>query len=161
MNLEETVQRLKELKREGYIKTHRVGQTGIGKTLEDLLDIEENNIPISNTTFAELKSARKSSHSMLTLFTKSPLPEKANSQLLDRFGYVTSLSKGRKILHTTANATEYNILRGQEGFKINVAEGKLSLISRDREEVGFWDESTLKNAFEKKTTSCPLCTGRL
>ena len=73
MNLEEILGKLKELKAKGYIKTHRAGQTGIGKTLEDLLGIEENNIPISNTTFAELKSARKGSLSMLTLFTKSPL----------------------------------------------------------------------------------------
>ena len=72
-NLEEIIRKLKELKTKGYIKTHRAGQTGIGKTLEDLLGIEENNIPISNTTFAELKSARKGSKSMITLFTKSPL----------------------------------------------------------------------------------------
>jgi len=28
----------------GFIKTHRTGYTGIGKTLEDLLGIIENNI---------------------------------------------------------------------------------------------------------------------
>jgi len=150
MNLEEIIQKLKELKTKGYIKTHRAGQTGIGKTLEDLLGIEENNIPISNTTFAELKSARKGSKSMLTLFTKAPLPGKANTKLLDRFGYVTSVSKGKKILHTTVKATGYNILRGEEGFKINVAKGKLCIISRNGEELGYWDETTLKSSFERK-----------
>ncbi len=41
----EFVEKLKEIKNRGYIRTHRSGNTGIGKTLEDLLGIEENNIP--------------------------------------------------------------------------------------------------------------------
>jgi hypothetical protein len=148
--LNETLQRLRELKSKGYIRTHRRDQTGIGKTLEDLLEIEENNISISNTTFAEFKSARKGSQSMLTLFTKSPLPPKANTKLLDRFGYVTPLSKGRKILHTTVKATEYNMLKGEVGFKIDVKKDRLSLVSTSGEELGYWDESTLKKSFENK-----------
>jgi len=148
--LDETLQRLQELKSKGYIRTHRQGQTGIGKTLEDLLEIEENNISLANTTFAEFKSARKGSQSMLTLFTKSPLPPKANTNLLDRFGYVTPLSKGRKVLHTTAKATEYNMLKGKVGFKIDVKKDKLSLVSASGEELGYWDESTLKESFENK-----------
>ena len=83
----ELIQRLKAIKEMGYIKTHRAGNTGIGKTLEDLLGIEENNIPSPNAAMIELKSARKNAKSMLTLFTKSPLSPKANSILLERFGY--------------------------------------------------------------------------
>lgn len=150
MNLEEILAKLKELKAKGYVKTHRAGQTGIGKTLEDLLGIEENNIPISNTTFAELKSARKESKSMLTLFTKSPLPQKANAKLLDTFGYVTPESSGKKVLHTTVKATEYNTLKGEEGFKITISKGRIKLVTKEDEELGYWDEPTLKNAFEKK-----------
>ena len=51
--LAEAVNKLEEIKSRGYIKTHRPGPTGIGKTLEDLLGILENNIGISNATFAE------------------------------------------------------------------------------------------------------------
>ena len=80
---EEIVARLKELKAQGYVKTHRSGPTGIGKTLEDLLGIQENNIPGPDIgEEIELKSARKSVGSMVTLFTKSPLPKKVNSKLL-------------------------------------------------------------------------------
>jgi len=149
-NLEQILQTLRELKRKGYIRTHRAGQTGIGKTLEDLLGIEENNIPISNTTFAELKSARKGSKSMLTLFTKSPLPPKANTKLLNKFGYVTPDSGSKKVLHTTVRATEYNTLKGEEGFKISISKDQINLISKQDEELGYWDEPTLKNSFEKK-----------
>jgi len=71
----------------GYIKTHRIGDTGIGKTLEDLLGISENNIAGPDFDIYELKSARKLTSSMLTLFTKVPQPKGANKTLLELFGY--------------------------------------------------------------------------
>jgi hypothetical protein len=148
--LDEILKRLVELKATGYIRTHRAGQTGIGKTLEDLLEIKENNLRISNMTFAEIKSARKGSNSMLTLFTKSPLPQKANTKLLEKFGYVAPTYGGRKILHTTTWATGYNVLRGKPGFKIDVRQGKLVLVSRRGTELAYWDELTLRTSFEKK-----------
>ena len=45
LGYDEVVKKLREIKEMGYIKTHRAGDTGIGKTLEDLLGIKENNIP--------------------------------------------------------------------------------------------------------------------
>lgn len=72
----ELIKDLKKIEKQGFVKTHRGGNTGIGKTLEDLLGIEENNIAGPNGHQTELKSARKGSSSMLTLFTKSPMPEK-------------------------------------------------------------------------------------
>ncbi len=101
------VQRLKEIKNMGFIRTHRQGNTGIGKTLEDLLGIEENNVPSPNAVKVELKSARKNAKSMLTLFTKSPLHRKANSALLERYGYPSKRDNNRKDLHTTVNAISY------------------------------------------------------
>jgi len=113
--LAEAITKLEEIKSKGYVRSHRLGPTGIGKTLEDLLGVVENNIDISNATFAELKSARKRSLSMLTLFTKAPLPPEANSKLLKDYGYATATSKGEKVLHTTTFATHYNTLRGKIG----------------------------------------------
>jgi hypothetical protein len=150
ITLEDTLIILKTYKDKGYIPTHRVGPTGIGKTLEDILGIEENNIDISNTTFAEIKSARKGSKSMLTLFTKAPKPDEANSKLLNQYGYVTPKSKGKKVLHTTTWATGYNTLRGKVGFKVLVLPNKVSLISSNAEELGYWDELTLRKSFGKK-----------
>ena len=49
----ELVRKLKAIKKMGYIKTHRTGNTGIGKTLEDLLGIKENNIPGPNAAMIE------------------------------------------------------------------------------------------------------------
>jgi len=147
---QEMVEKLKVIKEAGYIKTHRAGTTGIGKTLEDLLGIIENNFSSPNGVKTELKSARKNTSSMLTLFTKSPLPKRANSVLLESFGYESRRGNKRKELHTTVNAIEYNQLKGKPGFKVDVSEDRVNLITVDKEIVGYWDKETLKSSFERK-----------
>lgn len=152
MKYTELVTRLKKLKDMSYIRTHRSGNTGIGKTLEDLLGIDENNIPGPNAEMIELKSARKNTSSMLTLFTKSPLPSRANSALLERFGYESARGNNRKELHTTINALAFNYMRGELGFKIDMQHDRINLIhhQNQNEILGYWDRETLKNCFERK-----------
>jgi len=145
----ELIRRLKKVKELGYVKTHRAGNTGVGKTLEDLLGIEENNIPGPNALKTELKSARKSGSSMLTLFTKSPSPPRANSVLLQKYGYELS-GENKKKLHTTVNAVKFNYLKGKPGFKINAEEDKICLVNPQNDILGYWGKDILKNSFEKK-----------
>ena len=147
---DELVEKLREIERRGHIRTHRAGDTGLGKTLEDLLGIRENNVPGPNGAMIELKSARKDSTSMMTLFTKSPLPRRANSILLQDYGYVTPESRGRKILHTTVNALEYNTLRGRVGFKIQIKEDRIELVNDQANVLGYWDRPTLQGRFQAK-----------
>jgi hypothetical protein len=163
---QELVRRLGEIKSQGFVKTHRPGNTGVGKTLEDLLGIEENNIPGPNGTMIEIKSARKNAKSMLTLFTKSPLPPKANAVLLQKLGYPSKRGNNKKELHTTVNAISFNTLKGKIGLKIEIMDERLELLfprtepflSNFNEErnpesgevVGYWDKETLKNSFETK-----------
>jgi len=42
--LQDFIAEYKKIMSQGWIPTHRPGPTGIGKTLEDLLGITENNI---------------------------------------------------------------------------------------------------------------------
>ena len=150
MTFEELRKELIQIKNMGFIRTHRSGQTGIGKTLEDLLGIEENNIPGPNAMGTiEIKSARKNSKSMITLFTKSPLPEGVNSLLLEKFGYFLP-EKQKKILHTTVNALGFNTIKGKCAFKINVGEDRLDLVEFKDGIVAYWNEEVLKNSFERK-----------
>ena len=59
----------------GWIENARHGNTGgIGNTLEDLLGIEENNLPIPNAAEWELKSQRLNTSSLTTLFHIEPSP---------------------------------------------------------------------------------------
>ena len=150
MNYEELIQRLKQLKRMGYIKTHRSGPTGIGKTLEDILGIRENNVPGPNAKLIELKSARKGSKSMITLITKAPSPRGANSRLLQRFGYKVSSRTG-KVLHVTLNPpNSWTCIKGKPVFKLNLRNDKIEIISTNDEVLAFWNEEILRKAFEKK-----------
>ena len=51
---------LKKIREMGWILNRRLGNSGgIGNTLEDLLGIEENNLPIPNTAEWELKCQRR------------------------------------------------------------------------------------------------------
>jgi len=55
LSYDQIVERLKSIKGMGYMKTHRAGDAGIGKTLENLLGITENNVPGPNGEMVELK----------------------------------------------------------------------------------------------------------
>lgn len=147
---EELIQKLRIIKEKGWVRTHRKGTTGIGKTLEDLLGIKENNVPGPNAAMIELKATRKNALSMITLFTKSPLPRKVNSILLERYGYESSRGNRRKELHTTVSAKEFSSIKGNPGFKIDVKEDRINLININSEVLAYWDRETLKDSFERK-----------
>jgi len=147
----EFVLKLKEIKELGWVKTHRRGNTGIGKTLEDLLGINENNIPGPDACGnIELKATRKPTISMLTLFTKTPQPTSINSKLLRWFGYITPNSHNRPILHTTISGSNYNSLRGHPGFIIKHDLTKINLVHNKQGVVAYWERNHLKEVFERK-----------
>jgi hypothetical protein len=62
--------------KQGWIPNARANNTGgIGNTLEDLLGITENNLPIPNASEWELKSQRLKTASLVTLFHQEPSPQ--------------------------------------------------------------------------------------
>lgn len=72
---EKLIERLKEISTQGWIPNARHGNHGgIGNTLEDLLGIEENNLPIPNAAEWELKAQKKNTSSLTTLFHIEPSP---------------------------------------------------------------------------------------
>ena len=69
------IKSLNEIRDMGWIKNARPGnQGGIGNTLEDLLGIEENNLPLPNAGEWELKSQRKTTSSLTTILHMEPSP---------------------------------------------------------------------------------------
>ncbi len=71
----ELIEKLKEIANMGWIPNARHGnQGGIGNTLEDLLGIQENNLPIPNAAEWELKTQRAETTSLTTLFHTEPSP---------------------------------------------------------------------------------------
>jgi len=88
---EELIQKLIEIKNMGWIPNARPGnQGGVGNTLEDLLNIEENNLPIPNAAEWELKTQRSNQSSLTTLFHMEPSPRAMKfvpSILLPKYGW--------------------------------------------------------------------------
>ena len=69
------IEELKRISKRGWIPNARHGNSGgIGNTLEDLLGIAENNLPIPNAAEWELKSQRLNTASLTTLFHIEPSP---------------------------------------------------------------------------------------
>ena len=68
-SLEDFQAKLQAVSKREFVQSMRKGDTGIGYTLESLLGIKENNVPLADLGDIELKAYRKDSGSMLTLFT--------------------------------------------------------------------------------------------
>jgi hypothetical protein len=149
MDLKTLKNKLKEIKQQGFVKTHRKGDTGIGKTLEDLLGIKENNIPLPDISgVAELKAYRKDATSMLTLFTLEPLPKGGNRDrlLLDDFGYSKRDNQRSKELHSTLSCKRYN----NQGLKFSVEKDKIRVKGRNRRLNIYWDIKSVEKKFHNK-----------
>lgn len=150
--LEEFVSRFKKVKELGWITTHRSGQTGIGKTLEDLLEIEENNIQGPDFGEYELKSARKNSNSMLTLITKSPDTRSANTSLRLAYGYSSgAYDNDEKVLHSTLNAVSFtSIANTGHSLKVTPVDNKIYIEDENGLTDIFWSVDILKRQLDKK-----------
>lgn len=130
-----------EIERQGWIKNTRKGNQGsVGNTLEDLLGIEENNLPIPNAAEWELKAQRKNTSSLTTLFHCEPSPRAVKfvpQVLLLNYGWK---HKEAGIKYPTTEMsfrqTISGNVRSDRGFcvKINRSEKKV-LISFDAESV--------------------------
>ncbi|MCH9758663.1 MAG: MvaI/BcnI restriction endonuclease family protein [Proteobacteria bacterium] len=72
---ESLLKELINIRERGWITTRRKNNDGgVGNTLEDLLEIEENNLPLPNAAEWELKAQRKNTTSLVTLFHMEPSP---------------------------------------------------------------------------------------
>lgn len=150
--LNDFIQEYKKIVDMGWIKTHRSGPTGIGKTLEDLLGITENNIDGPDFGDYELKSCRLNSNSMLTMFTKTPQPKGAASTLRETFGYSSdAYDNNEKVLHATLSADRYiSIANTGHQLIILCDDSKISIVAEDKKIYAYWTREELKKAFEKK-----------
>lgn len=146
-SFEQFAERLRAIKRMGYVETHRAGNTGIGKTLEDLLGIEENNVPGPDAVGIELKSTRRSSDNLTTLFTKEPPRGNRtlwNQDLVRELGYVDD--DGREALKVTIEPDTPN----NRGFYLEYDETSVSVAHETYGVCATYPLDLLQETFEKK-----------
>lgn len=117
--------RLKEIKNMGWIRNRRQGNAGgVGNTLEDLLDIAENNLQLPDFGDWELKSQRAQTGSLLTLFHSEPKPRNARivpQILLPLYGWThqdagTIYTANERSFRQTINSTSCS----DRGFIVNL-----------------------------------------
>jgi len=131
---ESLISALKEIRDRGWIPNARAGNVGgIGNTLENLLGIEENNLPIPN-------AARKNTTSLTTLFHMEPSPRALRfvpQIFLPKYGWPHQ-EAGTKYPETEMSfrQTIHGVSRSDRGFKvITDRKNKKILISFDSKSV--------------------------
>ena len=145
----ELVERLHEISNQ-WVSSSRVHDTGIGKTLEDLLGIEENNFPGPNGEKVELKSIRKNSSSMISLFTKTPSPSESIKQLLEDYGYPSKTDPSKNVLHVDLYGNRATEIRGIPSLKLSVSPDRIDIENIEGERYGGWSYEVLRSSFEAK-----------
>lgn len=138
-NTRKFIEKFREVKKLGFVKSHRKGNTGIGKTFEEYMGVVENNLREPDLFGYEIKTQRSLSGSYVTLFTKSPTnPKKANIFIRDNYGYIEDIIKDYAIkkIHSSifSKTISFNSLAGY-GFSLRVDRfsGKIFLIVYDKE----------------------------
>jgi hypothetical protein len=142
--LEEVKQQLIMIKDMGFVKTHRAHDTGVGKTLEDLLGISENNISLPDIGEIELKSQRIDTGSMLTVATKAPQPKGANRNLYEAYCYLDK--EGDLCLHSTAYGSKPNNL----GFQLIFVSDRL-VLDNPKKIPAYWPMSIFDDVLKSKS----------
>jgi len=117
------IDELKKIAELGWIVNGRKGNVGgIGNTLEDLLGIKENNLPIPNAAEWELKSQRLNSSSLTTLFHIEPSPRAIRfvpQVLLPKYGWAHK-EDGKKyaVGEMSFRQTIHGLSRSDRGFMV-------------------------------------------
>lgn len=144
MTIQEFAHKFKEIKTLGYIPTMRKGPTGIGYTLETLLEISENNFASPDVEGAELKAHRTNVNGLITLFTFNNKVWKMPP--LDAVKKYGSLDKnGRQGLYYTMS-----LKPNSAGLFLDVRQTEISVRHISGEIVATWQLQTLVDRFIQK-----------
>ena len=154
---ESLIDALKEIRRQGWILTGRKDNDGgIGNTLEDLLGIEENNLPLPNAAEWELKAQKKETTALVTLFHMEPSPRAFKfvpSILLPEFGWQhqeagKKYPNDEKSFRQTINSGSYS----NRGFTVQVdRKNQKILVHFDPNKIALDIHSTWKAGLSKKS----------
>ena len=151
--LESFLKRFDRISDQGFVPTLRSGSTGIGYTLETMLQIEENNSPGGDYLGMELKAFRDDDLRMddsekMNLFLKEPqwIDGLKGKQRVPAYGYVDS--RGRPALYSTVTINEN---AHKLAFRID-DDGQRVWMTFDGRDVAFWTKQILAKRLREKHT---------
>lgn len=155
LTLDEIKKRLSIIRAKGYVKSLRKGPTGIGYTLETLLNIEENNISLPDFGKIELKAQREKHTGMTTLFTFNNKAWQMNP--LDAIKQYGSLDKdGRQGMYYTMGMKP-----NSAGLFLYVADDSISVRHISGNVIAIWQLSEIEKRFEAKVKNVLLVKAKV
>ena len=132
----------------GFVHSLRKGNTGIGYTFESLIGLNETNIPIPDIGGRlEIKTTRKDSSSLVTLFTfNRGVWQKNQRDIIKEFGYQDE--KGRWALKSTVFYKKANSI----GLSLVLDEDRsvIRLMSTNNDLLAEWDIYVIVGVFSSK-----------
>ena len=151
--LSEFLRRFDPIARRGFVKTRRSGSTGVGFTLETLLNIAENNSPRGDLLGMEIKAFRDNEdqlddHDKMNLFLKEPewLDGKSSAERIRDYGYIDD--NGRPSWYQAVTAKT-----NSKGLRLVVHRpSKHVQLLRRNTLIGQWTFEVLQSRLEEKLT---------
>lgn len=151
-------------------KSSRKSSTGVGKTFEDIIGVEENNnLLVDYKGEIELKSQREYTQSRLTLFTQAPASETSSiTTLTNNYGSYDTKYTDKKVMHTVIKCTDYNTFMGKYGFKLHIdkSTNRLYLYVKDLntnriiDKSTYWDLDVIKEKVSHKCKNIAYITAK-
>ena len=153
MNFKELKEKLASIKSRGYIETMRQGNTGVGYTLETLLEIEENNDAGADIDGdIELKAKRKGGSARVTGFCQNPIWLVKSRDIVKKYGWQDTLHMER--------ANFYPSLRCEspspQGLSLAIEGSSLYMKGERGEYLAEWPLEVMKFRFRQKHTKLAL-----
>ena len=162
MELEELKEKLREIKEKGFIKTKRAHQGGAGNTLEQLLNVKENNLSLPDLGSYELKVKRKSTNSMVSLISKSPNPKGINRILFEEYSTTLQSDNVRRLyttMSTKLNPQKFYLEpKDDKLFIRNEKNTKGFWLVNDKNHEAYWSIDEIFNKLKEKTQNTLLVT---
>lgn len=131
-NFKEFKNKFEDVKKKGWVKSMRKGDTGVGYTFESMIGKEEENLPIADYGSIEIKTTRKYSRKRIHLFSAVPdgdflFPIK---RIHEKLGYPDKQRPEFKVFQMGFNGKEFsNIGYYKKGIiKVNYKEKKVDFI---------------------------------
>lgn len=155
ITIDEIRKKLTAIKKMGYVKTLRKGPTGIGYTLETLLEIDENNISSPDFGEIELKAQRERHTGMTTLFTFNNKAWKMPPiEAIKKYG---SLDRnGRQGMYYTMGMTP-----NSAGLFLYIDDTSVSVRHTSGNIVAIWQLSEIEKRFEAKVKNVLLVKAKV
>ena len=168
-NIKNLYQKFESIQKMGWVKSYRKGDTGIGKTFEELLGKTEENFEYPDFEGIEIKTKRYYSQTYTCLFSATPDGTYIfeTKRLVENYGYPDKVLTDKKRLNDAVFATEKTNVGYDYLFqlKVNRRDRRLYLYIYDvfgrlLDTKTYWEFSTLQEKLYRKLQLLAIVTAK-